>query len=67
MSDPEDTSEMRLVFVLGLTALWDSISVYIGPSPSEREKEQRNERARAKMSKQPLTGPTLKDITSQTD
>ena len=25
--------------VLGLTALWDSISVYIGPSPKEREKE----------------------------
>ena len=24
--------------VLGLTALWDSISVYIGPSPREREK-----------------------------
>ena len=24
---------------LGLTALWDSISVYIGPSPREREKE----------------------------
>ena len=25
--------------VLGLTALWDSISIYIGPSPREREKE----------------------------
>ena len=25
--------------VLCLTALWDSISVYIGPSPKEREKE----------------------------
>ena len=24
---------------LGLTVLWDSISVYIGPSPREREKE----------------------------
>ena len=30
--------------VLGLTALWDSISVYIGPSPKEREKEERNDR-----------------------
>ena len=30
----------RLV-VLGVTALWDSISVYIGPSPKEREKEER--------------------------
>ena len=27
--------------VLGLTALWDSISVYIGPSPKEREKEEK--------------------------
>ena len=27
--------------VLGLTALRDSISVYIGPSPKEREKEER--------------------------
>ena len=26
--------------VWGLTALWDSISVYIGPSPKEREKEE---------------------------
>ena len=25
--------------VLGLAALWDSILVYIGPSPREREKE----------------------------
>ena len=30
--------------VLGLTALWGSISVYIGPSPKEREKEERKER-----------------------
>ena len=30
--------------VLGLTALSDSISVYIGPSPKEREKEKRKER-----------------------
>ena len=29
------------VFVL--TALLDSISVYIGPSPKEREKEERND------------------------
>ena len=29
--------------VLGLTALWDSISVYIGPYPIEREKEKRND------------------------
>ena len=30
--------------VLGLTALRDSISVYIGPSPREREKETRKDR-----------------------
>ena len=30
--------------VLGLTALLDSISVYIGPSPREREKEERKDR-----------------------
>ena len=30
--------------VLGLMALSDSISVYIGPSPREREKEARNDR-----------------------
>ena len=27
--------------VLGLTALSDNISVYIGPSPKEREKEEK--------------------------
>ena len=32
------------LFVLGLTALWDNISVYIGPSPKEREKEKRKDR-----------------------
>ena len=30
--------------VLGLTALWDSISVYIGPSPREWEKEKKSDR-----------------------
>ena len=30
--------------VLGLTALWDSISVYIEPSPKEREKEEMKDR-----------------------
>ena len=32
--------KFRLV-VLGLTALWDNISIYIGPSPKEREKEEK--------------------------
>ena len=40
--------------VLSLTALWDSILVYIGPSPKEREKEEKKDRMmRVKMSKQP--------------
>ena len=30
--------------VLGLTALLDNISVYIGPSPREREKEKTSDR-----------------------
>ena len=30
-----------LLVVLGLTALLDSISVYIGPSPREREKDEK--------------------------
>ena len=30
--------------VLDLTAFWDSISVYIGPSPKEREKQRGNDR-----------------------
>ena len=29
---------------LGLTALWDSISVYIGLSPKEREKKERKDK-----------------------
>ena len=29
---------------LGLTALWEDISVYIGPSPKESEKEDRKDR-----------------------
>ena len=34
----------RLLTVVSLSALRDSISVYIGPSPKEREKEERNDR-----------------------
>ena len=30
-----------LGFFFGLTAFWDNISVYIGPSPKEREKEEK--------------------------
>ena len=36
--------EVGWLFVLGLTAPRESISVYIGPSPREREKERRNDR-----------------------
>ena len=37
--------------VLGLTALRDSVSVYIRLSPREKEKEERNDRQEKKMSK----------------
>ena len=35
---------MGWLVVLGLTALWASTSVYIGPSPREKEKEERSDR-----------------------
>ena len=47
---------------LGLTALLDSIAVYIGPSPREREKEERNDRGEKKMDKQPPPAPTARAI-----
>ena len=40
----KDSSVLFWLVVLGLTALIDSILVYIGPSPREREKEERNDR-----------------------
>ena len=50
------------IVVWGLMALWDSISVYIGPSPSEREKEERNDRREKKCLNNPhphlLQGPS---------
>ena len=36
--------EVGLLVVLGSAALSDSISVYIGPSPKEREKAERRDR-----------------------
>ena len=39
-----ETEMIGFWFVLGVTALWDSISVYIRPSPKEREKEERKDR-----------------------
>ena len=39
-----DKWDVGWLVVLGLTALLDSISVYIGPSLREREKEKRNDR-----------------------
>ena len=39
--------------VLGLSAIWDSISVYIGPSPREREKEKRSDRREKKCPNNP--------------
>ena len=43
--------------VLGLTALLDSISVYIGPSPKEREKDERNNRREKKCPNNPPPPP----------
>ena len=43
-------------------ALSDNISVYIGPSPREREKEKRSDRWEKKMSKQPPPIPTASTI-----
>ena len=40
--------ESGWLVVLSLTALRDSISVYIGPSPREREKIKRNDRREKK-------------------
>ena len=47
--------------MLGLTALLDTISVYIGPSPKEREKEERKDRL-VKMSKQLPPAPTASTV-----
>lgn len=49
-----------LIFV-GLTALWNSISVYIVPSLWRRTKEKKSGRQR-KMSKQPLPSPTASTV-----
>ena len=39
--------------VLGLTAFWDSVSVYIGTSPRARERQERNDRREKKCPKKP--------------
>ena len=44
MTFPIYFEEFSWLVVLGLTALLDCISVYIGPSPKEREKEERKNR-----------------------
>ena len=46
---------------LGFTALWDRISVYIGPSPREGGRNQKRW-TREKMSKQPPLTPTASAI-----
>ena len=47
---------------LAEVAPWDSISVYVGPVPREREKEERKDSGRVKMSKQPPPIPTASAI-----
>ena len=52
----ETKNETDLVYWLvgwGLTALSDSISVYFGPSPREREKEERKDRREKKCPNNP--------------
>ena len=53
--------ETEHLVVLGLTALSDNISVYIGPSPKEREKEEKGY-MRVKMSKPSPPAPTASAI-----
>ena len=48
--------------VLGFTALWDSISVYIGPSPREREKEEKMIDKRKKCPNNPHPRPTASTV-----
>ena len=47
---------------LGLTALWDSISVYIGPSPKERAIEERNDRRETKKVQTTPPAPTVSTV-----
>ena len=48
--------------VLGLTSLWDSISVYIRPSLRERKKEEKKDRWEKKKSKQPPPASTANAV-----
>ena len=60
-----DTGKERRIgwlVVLGLTALWDSISVYIQPSPKEREKEERKDRWEYKCPNKPPPAPTASAV-----
>ena len=67
MSDPENTSEIRLVCCFGFNGpLRQSFSLYRAVSQREGERTEKRS-TKAKMSKQPLIGPTLKEIISQTD
>ena len=67
MSDPEGTSEIRLVGCFGLNGpLRQYFSLYRAVSQREGERTEKRSTT-AKMSKQPPPGPTLKEIISQTD
>ena len=48
--------------VWGLKGVWDSISVYIGPSPREREKEKRNDRREKKCPNNPPPAPNASTV-----
>ena len=47
---------------LGLTALWDSISVYIGPSPRERKKEEKWQTRERNVQNKPPPAPTASAV-----
>ena len=53
---------LQKLWRVGLMALSDSVSVYIGPSPREGKKEDRNERREKKMSKQTPPAPTAIEV-----
>ena len=67
MSEPEDTSVIRLVCCFGFNGpLRQYFSLYRAVSQREGERTEKRS-TKAEMSKQPLTGPTFKEIISQTD
>ena len=55
-------NEFGWLIDMGLTALFNSISVYIGPSPRERGRKKRELIDERKMFKQPQSAPTASTV-----